>query len=78
MKITRMSPFTRKKVTIDLPITESQYSAWEGGALAQAHGGTKTAFGVHLAIEIADESIPGTRRLVLRLLSGHFGSKEDP
>lgn len=35
MKITRMSPFTRKKVTIDLPITESQYSAWEGGALAQ-------------------------------------------
>ncbi len=50
----------------------------EGGALAQAHGGTKTAFGVHLAIEIADESIPGTRRLVLRLLSGHFGSKEGP
>ena len=35
MKITRMSPFTRKKVTVDLPITESQYAAWEGGALAQ-------------------------------------------
>jgi hypothetical protein len=35
MKITRMSPFSRKKVTMDLPITAEQYAAWESGTLAQ-------------------------------------------
>jgi len=42
------------------------------GALPETYGGTKTAFGINLALEIAHEPIPGTRRLILRLL-GHSG-----
>ena len=35
MQITRMSLLTRKKVTMNLPITKSQYAAWDAGAPAQ-------------------------------------------
>jgi hypothetical protein len=35
LQITRVSPFTGRKVTLQLPITEEQYTAWEGGVLLQ-------------------------------------------
>jgi hypothetical protein len=35
MKITMMSPLTRKQNTMDLPITQGQVDAWEGGELIQ-------------------------------------------
>ena len=35
LQITRVSPFTGRKVTLQLPITAEQYTAWEGGELAQ-------------------------------------------
>jgi hypothetical protein len=35
MKVTRTSPFSGKENTKELPITEQQLSAWEGGMLAQ-------------------------------------------
>jgi len=35
MKITRLSPFSGKEHTIDIPVTENQMSDWENGALIQ-------------------------------------------
>ena len=35
MKITRTSVFTGVERTLDLPITEGQYTAWKGGTLIQ-------------------------------------------
>jgi len=35
LQITRVSPFTGRKVTRQLPITAEQYAAWEGGERAQ-------------------------------------------
>ena len=35
MKVTRTSMFTGVQRTIDLPITEEQLAAWEGGTLIQ-------------------------------------------
>jgi hypothetical protein len=35
LQITRVSPFSGRKVTRQLPITAEQYAAWEGGMRAQ-------------------------------------------
>lgn len=35
LQITRVSPFTGRKVTRKLPITAEQYAAWEAGELVQ-------------------------------------------
>lgn len=35
MKITRTKPFTNESITLDLPVTEEQYSRWMNGELAQ-------------------------------------------
>lgn len=35
MLITRISPFSHKKHTIDIPVTHEQLAEWEGGKLIQ-------------------------------------------
>jgi hypothetical protein len=35
MLVTRISPFTKKEHSMELPVTQAQFDAWEGGELIQ-------------------------------------------